>query len=120
MCKGLGGEFSGPQPLQASHKKGAQPEADESCAPLLLYLSAPRSQERPLELICALYDMSGGSATPRRCDSSTELSKIPGQLLAGGAVSAGRHRSKSQLVTGNQRVQGQIISSFWASFRAPF
>ena len=28
--------------------------------------------------------MSRGSGTPRRCDSSPELSKLPGLLLAGG------------------------------------
>ena len=107
VCKGLGGEFSGPQPLQASHKKGPQPEADKSCALLLLYLSAPRSQERPQELICALYDMSGGSGTPRRCDSSTELSKLPGQLLAGGQLVLGGTGPSLSLSPATRRVKAK-------------
>lgn len=82
VCKGLGGEWA-LSPSRPLTRRGAQPEADESCAPLLLYLSAPRSQERPQEPICAPYDVSGGSGTPRRCDRSTELSQLPGPLLAG-------------------------------------
>lgn len=62
----------GPQPLQASYKKEAQPEAEESCAvlPPSLGLWTPRSQEGPQEPSCALYAMSAGSGTPRRCGNS--------------------------------------------------
>ena len=66
----------GPQPLQASHEKGAQPEADESCAPLLPYLSAPRLQERPQEPICARVTRLegqghlGGVTVPQSCLNS--------------------------------------------------
>ena len=96
VCQGLGGgcggrgEF-GPQPLQDSCKKGARPEAEESnpVLPPLLCLSAPRLQERPQEPICVLYDMSEGSGTPKRCDNSTEPSKLPGLLVRGASALGG-------------------------------
>lgn len=116
VCKGLGGEWA-LSPSRPLTRRGLSQRQTRAVLPYSCtsqpqdHRRGPRNPSAPRMMCLEAQGHRGGVTVPQSCPNS--LGRYWwGQ---GVVVSAGRHRSKSQLVTSNQWGQGQIISSFWAS-----
>lgn len=115
VCKGLGGEWA-LSPSRPLTRRGLSQRQTKAVLPYSCtsqpqdHRRGPRNPSAPRMTCLEGQGHLGGVTVPQSCLNSLGCC----WREWGVAVSAGRHRSKSHLVIGNQWGQGQIISSFWA------